>query len=118
MSESEQRGVSDDDRALIKRLLCERLSRHGICRAVRVSMRWLMRFAVECYDGAPEHLNVIRPACANNVVIRRLDAQADERWRFVGKKSNKPWLWLAMDSTTRPVIAFHVGDRRKRRARK
>jgi insertion element IS1 protein InsB len=77
-----------------------------------------MSFVVECYDEAPEHLNVTLPACANNVVIRRLEAQADELWSFVGKKSNQQWLWLAMDSTTRQVIAFHVGDRSKRSARK
>jgi insertion element IS1 protein InsB len=27
------------------------------------------------------------------------------------KKANKPWIWLAMDATTRQIIAFHVGDR-------
>ena len=37
---------------------------------------------------------------------------------FVGKKKNKKWIWLAMDVRTRQVIAFHVGDRSKRSARK
>ena len=27
------------------------------------------------------------------------------------KKANKQWIWIAMDATTRQVIAFHVGDR-------
>ncbi len=30
---------------------------------------------------------------------------------FVGKKANRQWVWIAMDATTRQVIAFHVGDR-------
>jgi insertion element IS1 protein InsB len=31
--------------------------------------------------------------------------------RFVGKRVNKPWSWLAMDGKTRQVVAFHAGDR-------
>jgi insertion element IS1 protein InsB len=32
-------------------------------------------------------------------------------WSFVQKKANKQWIWIAMDATTRQIIAFHVGDR-------
>jgi insertion element IS1 protein InsB len=32
-------------------------------------------------------------------------------WSFVGKRANKPWIWIALDTTTRQVIAFHLGDR-------
>jgi insertion element IS1 protein InsB len=40
-----------------------------------------------------------------------LEAEADEMWSFVQKKANKQWIWIAMDATTRQIIAFHVGDR-------
>jgi hypothetical protein len=40
----EQARVSDDTRALIERLLVERISLHGICRAVGVTLKWLLRF--------------------------------------------------------------------------
>jgi IS1 family transposase len=43
--------------------------------------------------------------------MSRLEAEADEMWSFVQKKSNKQWIWIAMDATTRQIIAFHVGDR-------
>ena len=33
-------------------------------------------------------------------------------WSFVGKK-NDQWLWLAMHSKTRQILAFHVGKRNK-----
>ena len=114
----EQRLVSDEDRDLIKRLLCERLSLQGICRAVGVGMKWLMGFVVQCYEAAPEDLNVRFPGCPKNVIFYRLTAEADELQSFVGKKKNKQWLWLAIDSHTRQALAFHVGDRSKKSARK
>jgi len=45
-----------------------------------------------------------------------LEVEADELVSFVQKKTNKPWLWLAMDVKTRQIIAFHVGDRSRQRA--
>ncbi|MGI9287055.1 MAG: IS1 family transposase [Pseudomonadales bacterium] len=114
----EQRLESDEDRQLIKRLLCERLSLQGICRAVGVGMKWLMGFVVQCYDAAPEDLNVRLPGYPKRVILYRLEAEADELQSFVGKKKNKQWLWLAIDSQTRQALAFHVGDRSKKSARK
>jgi insertion element IS1 protein InsB len=38
-------------------------------------------------------------------------------WSFVQKKANKQWIWLAMDATTRQIIAFHVGDRSRESAK-
>lgn len=32
-------------------------------------------------------------------------------WSFVGKKSNKQWVWLALDRDTRQVVGLHVGSR-------
>jgi IS1 family transposase len=37
---------------------------------------------------------------------------------FVQKKAHKQWIWLAMDTTTRQVMAFHLGDRRRKSAKK
>jgi insertion element IS1 protein InsB len=37
---------------------------------------------------------------------------------FVQKKANKQRIWIAMDATTRQVIAFHVGDRSRRSAKR
>jgi len=43
--------------------------------------------------------------------VTLVQAELDELWSFVGKKTNRQWVWIAMDATTRHVIAFHVGDR-------
>ena len=40
----------------------------------------------------------------------------DELWSFVGKKANRHWMWIAMDTLTRQIIAFHVGDRSRQSA--
>ena len=118
VGEFEQRIIPDEHRELIKRLLCERLSLQGICRAVGVGMKWLMRFVVDCYESAPGDLNVRLPDWPKDVILYCLTAEADELQSFVGKKANKQWLWLAIDSRTRQALAFYVGDRSKKSARK
>src|SRR5262245_53496543 len=37
---------------------------------------------------------------------------------FVQKQDNKQWIWIAMDAKTRQVMAFHVGDRSRRSAKR
>jgi insertion element IS1 protein InsB len=50
------------------------------------------------------------------VIVQQLYAEADEMCNFVGTKANKQWLWIAMDTQTRQIIAFHVGDRSRKSA--
>jgi insertion element IS1 protein InsB len=35
----------------------------------------------------------------------------------LGKKANKQWRWMAMETKMRQIMAFHVGDRRWKRAK-
>ena len=105
------RHIAPAQRRQIAQLLCERLSLRGICRTVDVSLTWLLHFMVECFTACPHDLHVPLPARPTAVLLSRLEAEADEMWSFVQKKANKPWMWIAMDATTRPIIAFHVGDR-------
>ena len=105
----EQYLISDDRRALIERLLVERISFRGICRAVGVTPKWLLGFLVQCFEALPDHLHVQPVTCTQNVMIQRLEVEADEMAGFVQKKANKQWIWIAMDARSRQVIAFHVG---------
>ena len=50
----ENRAISSEKRALIKQLLLERISLRGICRAVGVSLRWLLGFITQVYQEAPD----------------------------------------------------------------
>ena len=48
---SEQYLISEDTRALIERLLVERISLRGICRAVGITLKWLVGFLVQCVEA-------------------------------------------------------------------
>src|SRR5437016_12401789 len=107
----EQYVIAEDKRRLIERLLLERLSLRGICRAVGVTLKWLLGFLVQGFEALPDHLHVQPVSCQHDVLIQRLEVEADEMASFVQKKANKQWVWIAMDAKTRQIIAFHVGDR-------
>jgi IS1 family transposase len=109
--------IAHERRTLVENLLRERISLRGICRAVGVSLGWLLHFMVERFAACPNDLHVRLPPRPADVMIRRLEAEADEMWSFVQKKANKQWLWIAMDAKTRQVIAFHVGDRSRESAK-
>jgi insertion element IS1 protein InsB len=110
--------ISDDTRALIERLLVERISLRGICRAVGVGLKWLLGFLVQCIEALPDHLHVQPVTCHGNVLMGRLEVEADEMSSFVQEKANKQWIWIAIDAKSRQVIAFHVGDRSRRSAKR
>jgi hypothetical protein len=54
----EQVLISDETRGLIERLLLERLTLRGICRAVGVGLKWLLGFIVTQFEALPDHLHV------------------------------------------------------------
>src|SRR5262245_35484203 len=103
--------ITEEQRALIERLLLERISLRGICRAVGVGRQWLLQFMVARFQAVPDDLYVKPAEGTPMVILQRLEAELDELWSFVGKKENRSWVWIAMDANTRQVIAFHVGDR-------
>jgi insertion element IS1 protein InsB len=114
----EQYLIPDDTRALIERLLVERISLRGICRAVGVKLEWLLGCLVQCFEALPDHLHVQPITCHGDVMIQRLAVEADEMSSFVHKKANKQWIWIAIDAETRQVLAFHVGDRSRKSAKR
>ncbi len=65
----------------------------------------------ETFQSLPDDLNA--SVIAENDEFEVAVLEMDELWSFVGNKSNDQWLWLAMHSTTRQIIAFHVGKRDK-----
>jgi len=98
-------------RERIQRLLIERIPLRGICRVEGVSLRWLIVFMVDLYDKLPDDLNLGVKTESEELIIYTLESEIDEMLSFVGKKANKQWVWIAMDVSSRQIIAFHVGDR-------
>jgi len=103
--------ITEEQRERVERLLRERISLRGICRAVGVGLQWLLQFMSARFQAAPEDLYVKPADGTPAVILQRLEAELDELWSFVGKQANRQWVWIAMDAATRQVIAFHVGDR-------
>ena len=107
--------ISDETKDLVRRLLLEKLSLRGICRAAQVSQPWLLSFIQQEYAQVPQNLNVRVPPESTGLILERLEA--DELWSFVGKKKNQVWIWLALDATTRQVVAIHAGGRSEQDAK-
>jgi IS1 family transposase len=113
--EPQNKIISDETRDFIRKLLLERLSLQGICRVTNVSQKWLLDFIKGEYDRVPSDLSVRIPHESTGLILERVEA--DELWSFVGKKKNQVWIWLAMDATTRQVVAIHAGGRSEKDAK-
>jgi IS1 family transposase/transposase-like protein len=46
------------------------------------------------------------------LIVKVMDAELDEMWSFVGKKSNQRWLWHAIDHQTGKILAYVFGRRK------
>lgn len=99
------RPIPPDSKAMIDRLLLERVPLSGIARVMQVSEDWLQGYVNRCYETVPHKVQV-QPK--NKV---RLEVQMDELWSFVDDKGNKQWVWLAIDVATREIVGCYIGDR-------
>ena len=71
----------------------------------------------EVYDELPDDLFVRLPQrITGHVRVLPLETEADEMWSFVGRKQNNQWVWTALETQTKQVIAFYVGDHSRRSA--
>jgi len=103
--------ISGAKRERIRKLLLERIPLRGICRVEGVSLRWLLGFMVDLYDQLPDDFFFQVKGEADELIIYTLESEIDEMFSFVGKEANQQWIWIALDVSSRQIIAFHVGDR-------
>jgi len=102
--------MTEEHRSLGERLLLERISLRGICRAVGVGLRGLLPFRVEWFQAAPAQLSVHAPGSTPAVILPRLAAAIDALWSFGGTTANRQWVWMARDALTRQVMACPVDE--------
>jgi len=107
-----QKIISEETKALIDKLLLEKIPLAGIARVCDVSETWLQDYVNRKYEAIPRQVNVSAKKKG------RLTIQCDEMWSFVGNKGNKQWIWLAFDVETREIVGVHIGDRSEQGARK
>jgi insertion element IS1 protein InsB len=98
--------ITQEQRPLIERLLLERISLRGICRAVGGGLQWLLQFMVARFQAVPEDLYAKPADDTPAVILQRLEAELDELWSFVGEKANRQWVWIAMDTTPDKSLPF------------
>lgn len=104
VEDSQQRLIPLATKALVDKLLLERVSLAGIVRVTGVSARWLQSYVNQKYERQPRRAEV-------PVKKSRLTIQCDELWSFVGKKAQKYWIWLALDIETRLIVGCFIGAR-------
>jgi IS1 family transposase len=107
--------VTDDEQALVRRLLAERMGVRAIARATGRSRTWVQGFVNAVYRDETPHDPGPPPKKSGPVVI---EAEADELWSFVGSKADVHWVWVVLDADTRRVLAMVVGDRSADTARR
>lgn len=66
----------------------------------------------------PAHLQVQRLTGHGDVMLQRLAVAADDMSNLIRRQANQPWSWSAMEAETRPVLALHGGDRRRKRPKR
>jgi insertion element IS1 protein InsB len=99
-----------ETKALVNRLLHEKIPLAGIARATAVSKSWLQDHANAVYEAVSQ-TGVVLPKPKGPLTV-----QMDELWSFVDHKGNKQWVWLAMDAETREIIGCPIGDRSRESA--
>jgi len=62
--------IAHERRTLIENVLRERISLREGCRAMGVSLPWLLHFMVECCAACPDHLPVLLPTAPSDMCTR------------------------------------------------
>jgi insertion element IS1 protein InsB len=114
--------INAERKTLIGSLLLERISLRGICRAIKVSLTWLMGYLREIWADLPADLcfkiTTRRKSLQGHFYVCMEKCEADEVWSFVQNKGNKQYIWFVQHRETRQIIAFEVGDRSRETAQK
>lgn len=101
-----QKDYSHERREQVKRAVLERVSLRGIGHIFNMSRHTVSRW-LKGSGYKRRYLSKIRCIRCSGAMCWKLA----ELWSFVGNKSQKRWLWLALCRRTRQVVAYWLGDR-------
>ena len=107
--------ISSDTKALIDKLLLERISIRGIARVTGVSLSWLQDYINRKFASIPRQVKVSAKKKG------RLIIECDEMWSFYITRKQYAYvryIWLAIDRDTREIIGCYIGDRTRASARR
>src|SRR6266498_1688382 len=76
-----------------ERLRGENTALPGLCQAVGITIRWLMRFLVARCAALPDHLSVPPAAAPWEGSLGRLEVEADAMVSGVTTKATTSWGW-------------------------
>jgi insertion element IS1 protein InsB len=99
---ADNRVIHEEQRALVERLLREKISLHGICRAVGVSIRWLMDFMVARFKALPDHLHV-QPVAMDRQTRQIIAFHVGDRSRDSAQQ-----LWANLPEVYRTQATFYT----------
>ena len=97
---------------LIDALLVEKISLAGIARVAKVSTTWLPKYVNKKYAQTPRKVKVSEKQKG------KITIECSQMHSFVQKKSNKQWIWLALDTNTKEIVGAYIGKRDKGAAQK
>ncbi len=105
-------------RIMILQMLVEGMSMHAISRTVGVSINTVTKLLTEAGEACTEY----HDQAVHNVTARKV--QCDEIWSFVYAKDKNVktakaapdgagdvWTWTALDTDSKMILAYEVGDR-------
>src|SRR5262249_29584629 len=90
------RHITDAQRTMVEHLLFERISLRGICRAVGVSLTWLLHFMVQRFAACPEDLHVrvhsaLRMSSCASSKLRPMSCGVSCRRKPTSNGCGSPW---------------------------
>jgi len=97
-------GYSQEQKEQVLKAYRERISLRGIERVFGPCRQTVMVWLEEYLEQLPTLMDSLQPAQQADVL------EIDEVWSFVGRKTNKRWLWTAQCRRTRQIVAFVIGD--------
>jgi insertion element IS1 protein InsB len=98
----------------ISALLLERISLEGILRFLKISAYHLYTYMDKLYGQTLYNLNISTLIShSKEIDLQCFECENDEAWSFVGHKSNKQWIWIAIHRQSRMVVGLFIGSRGK-----